>query len=157
MSGCETREWRDSQLMGLDGGPYGRGLPGLRFVVPTACAPQGKGGDDKRTPGVYLIENMPSSGPNVGPKHAGRLLTREEALEFARAFDKLVKPMPSERKGQSMFAKNVEDDHYPPTYEALVEAWYECLGRMLGRAIETTENRRTELREVRAALTGQVG
>lgn len=156
MAGCESRDWRDKELMGLDGGPYGRGVPGLRFVVPTVCAPQGKGGDDERTPGIYLIANMPSSGPNIGPKHAGRLLTREEALEFARAFDRISKPIPYEQKG-SMFARDVEDDHFPPTYAALVEAWYECLGRMLGRAIKTTEDRRTELREVRAALTGQVG
>jgi hypothetical protein len=155
MSGCETREWRDAQLMALGGGFYSRGLPGLRFVVPSACAPKGKGGDDEKTPGIYLIENMPSSGPVLGPKHAGRLLTRDEALEYARAVDKICRPKPYERKG-SMFAKDVEDDHYPPTYAVLVEAWYECLGRMLGKAIKVSEDRRTELREVRAALTGEV-
>lgn len=155
MSSCETREWRDDELMALGGGFNGRGLPGLRFVVPTACAaPKGKG-DDEKTPGIYLMENMPSSGPAIGPKHAGRLLTREEALEYARAVDWICRPMPYEQKG-SMFARDVPDDHYPPTYEALVEAWYECLGRRLKRAIKTAEDRGTKLREVRAALTGEV-
>jgi hypothetical protein len=155
MGSCETREWRDDQLMGLGGDFYTHRLPGLRFVVPTACAPNRKGGDDDKTPGIYLIENLPSSGPVIGPKHAGRLLTRDEALEYARAVDKVSRPIPYEKKG-SMFARHVPDDHYPPTYEALVEVWYECLGRRLKRAIKAAEDRGTKLREVRAALTGEV-
>jgi hypothetical protein len=153
------QQWRDDQLMGITGGSYQQSIPGLRFVVPAACAPKGDNrnrGDDTKTPGIYLVGIMPSSGPVLPPKHVERLLTREEALEYARNYDRFARPGPYERPGE-MFARGKPEDYYPPTWEAFIEAWYECLARRLDAAITQHESRRSELREVRAALTGRIG
>lgn len=151
------QRWRDDQLMGMTGAAFSGTIPGLRFVVPVVCRPEGEGTghnteDEGRTPGIYLTEIMPRSGPVLPPRHSERHLTREQALEYARGYDKLARPKPYEAPGPS---RGRLEGYYPPTWEALIEAWYECLTCRLGTAIAKAADRQVQLREVRAALTGR--
>ena len=148
----KDQAWRDAQLMSL-GSHYEGPIPGLSFVVPKALSPKNNGGDDTKAPGIYLRERRSTSGPNLPPQHRGRLLGKEEALDYANFFDTFAKPSPDQEPG-TMFSRGLPDDYYPPTYTALVEAFYEALGRLLDKAITETENRRAQLRETRAAITG---
>lgn len=146
---ARNQEWRDRELMGL--GEYYQGpIPGLRFVVPKALAPESRGGDDTKAPGIYLIEGKSNKSPHIRPEHSERLLDRAEAIEYAQAVDRIASPRPAQ------LPKDDGDPFFPPTYAALVEAFYECLGRKLGDALDQLRERETTLRETRAALTGAV-
>ncbi len=150
----DATEKRDDALMNMRGGYGGGGgaLPGTIFIVPTACKSTHKrsDGDDTKPPGIYLLDHSRGGNDQFSPTWQGRLLTREEALEFAAAFDALAKPHaydPAARHG----------DYYPGSWVELVTAWYEALGRRINQAVQKAEGRVSELRETRAALTGRVG
>lgn len=150
-------ETRDNLLMNMRGGYGSAGIPGILFLVPQECkSPDARketyAVDEGKAPGVYLLGNKGRSGNrDLMPEHQERLLTREEAMQFASAIDQLAHPSP-----QSL-GRGEEDGYYPATYLELVVAWYAALARRLDRAIDSSRNREAQLREVRASLTGKVG
>lgn len=97
-------------------------------------------------PGIYSKGYRTGSGPNAQPEAKRRLLTKDEALEYARLYDRLAKP----DRGSSLFGE------YPKSCVELVCRWYELLGESLHIAIASNQKRADELRLVRAALTGIV-
>lgn len=96
--------------------------------------------------GVWLIQIGKGRSPAAMPISEGRLLSKAEALSVAAALDAVARPRPHFDR----------DEHYPRTYVAFLERWYKLLGERLHLAIDAAETRRTELRELRAALTGDV-
>lgn len=123
----------------------------LRFIAPPEC----KGASNRQTtfvthdrPGVYLEGHHVSSRPNVAPSHPPRALTRAQALEVAAMLDRVGRPTGN--------GSGLGSGEYPRTYVEFVERWYVALANRLPRAIEKAESRRAELREIRAALTGEV-
>lgn len=148
----DDQEYRDDRVLGdLAAGGFGSAsIPGLRFVVPPECLPpSSSSGNDKLLPGVYFRGLKSGSSPTALPSHAQRRLTKSEALEWAGYIDEFAQSV--ERAGGRA------DDWSPPSYGVLVAMFYEALGRRLDRAIEAASDRRSSLREVRAALTGRVG
>jgi len=132
----------------------------FRFVAPKECGGSGDQGyigphATNKGPGVYLKGEGHGSSPCAKPQNTARLLQPEEALTLARAID--VAARPTAHSGGS-FNRGVPDDAtFPESTEAFVRRWYEVLSRRLVLAIDAAEERRTSLRELRAALTGQVG
>lgn len=119
----------------------------LRLVLPGELEPPGRNhwaGYSK--PGVWLVAAGKGRSPAAHPVVEGRLLMKSEALAIAAVLDGIGHP-------RSHFDR---DDAYPKTYVAFLERWYELLGERLPVAIEAVEQRRVELRELRAALTGEV-
>lgn len=97
-------------------------------------------------PGVWLIAKGKGRSPAAHPIVEGRLLDKQSAIQLAHALDAVCLPRPH-------FARN---DYSPRTYADFLNRWYALLADRLPVAIEAAENRRTELRELRAALTGEV-
>ena len=103
---------------------------------------------NKQLPGIYTR----SWGQHVSPRlldFSDRRLSREEAIEYARMLDRLFSPRPH---GGTLS----RSEHRPSSFEGLVTRWYEALGRFLHIAQETAEKRASDLRTVRAAITGEV-
>jgi hypothetical protein len=130
---------RADRLILEAGEEYGDPILGLRFVLPPEIVPEGKGGDSKRTPGIYLAASHPNKSPTAKLRHDERLLSRSEAEEWAAMVDRFARP----QRNMGGHCTNVE----------LVRLWYAALGRSLGRAIEAVEARRMDLRETYAAVT----
>jgi hypothetical protein len=146
------RERMDDMLLSAGGDYHNEAVIGLRFVIPPEVHPEGKG-DRSRTPGVYLKFSHPSSSPTARLGHEERLLTQEEALTWAGNVDRFAGPArPGDGGGMHR-----EDSLYPQSYVEFVAQWYAALGRRMDAAVEAAEERRIQLREVRAALTGRAG
>lgn len=122
------------------------GVGPFKFAFPPECI-EGKGGTDKDTPGVYLRAWGSSSG---GPHPYGvqRPLTPTQAREIAVALDQ-HDPIKFCCDGQDM-------GDWPHSYVEIIDRFYAALGRRLERSITASTGRASRLREVRAALTGEV-
>jgi hypothetical protein len=145
----KDRERMDTMLLEADGSFSDEAVIGLRFVIPPEAHPEGKG-DRTRTPGVYLKFSHPSASPTARLRHEERLLTQEEALTWAGNVDRFAGPArPGDGGGMHR-----EDSLYPQTYVEFVAGWYAALARRMDWAVDAAEERRTQLREVRAALRG---
>lgn len=136
---------RDDALMQL-GGHYDSPIAGLSFVVPTACTGTTNKGNDDKAPEIWLRDGKHTN-DQIAPEHGERLLTREEAMAYAGGIDKIAKP-------RALSMRRPEEG-YPVSYAVLVAMFYDTLGRRLELAILKAEDRRLELREARAALTGK--
>ena len=143
------RERMDDMLMAVDEVGH------LRFVAPRECkSDDGRsphyGGE--RTPGIYLQDGRGGASPVAYPTFKGRLLKPGEATEYAALLDALAS---SVRPHMGSCGAGSREVPFPANNVALVAAWYDALGRRLGRAIDAADARRMQLREVRAALTGE--
>lgn len=132
----------------------------FRFVAPEECGGSGDRGylgphATSRGPGVYLKGEGHGVSPCAKPQNTARLLQPEEALTLARALD--VAARPTAHSNGAFNRGRSADATFPDSAEAFVRRWYEVLARRLDLAIDAAEQRRTSLRELRAALTGQVG
>jgi hypothetical protein len=145
MSRPTDQERLDAMLLDSSNDHYSPSVPGLWFVVPPECAPDKKG-DRSRVPGVYIRRNHPNSSPTARLRHEERLLTPREAIEWAATCDQFCRPRS---------ADGGPDRGYPRSYAAYVRMFYAALARGIGAAVEATEERRLQLREVSAALNAQ--
>lgn len=128
----------------------------LVLVAPVECRPKDNGGryGPEKTPGVYIKQHGHGMSPAATPNNEMRLLSKDDALLVAAAIDKVSRPQPH---GSGAFNRGTSPDAaFPCSYVEFIERWYAVLARRLGRAIDATEARRSELRELRAALTGSV-
>ncbi len=141
-----TEQQRINRLVLAASGEYGDPILGLRFVLPPEIAPE-RNGDATRTPGIYLDSQAPNKSPTAKIRHHERLLTPAEAEEWAAMVDRFARIAPDRRD-------DARSDGYPTTNLELVRAWYAALVGSLGTAIEATEQRRMDLREVYAGLSG---
>lgn len=148
------RDRMDSMVMGTTD------LHCFRFVAPTECGGSGDQGyigphATNKGSGVYLRAEGHGGSPCPKPQNAARLLQPEQALALARAIDIAARPT---AHSNGSFNRGLSgDETFPESTEAFVRRWYEVLARRLDVAIDAAESRRTSLRELRAALTGEVG
>lgn len=147
----KDRERMDSMLLQAGSSYHDEAVIGLRFVIPPEAHPEGKG-DREKVPGVYLKFSHPASSPTARLRHEERLLTPEEAVEWAMTVDHFARGV---RAGDG--GMRHDESLYPQSYREFVEAWYGALARRMDIAVEAAEERRSQLREVRAALTGRMG
>lgn len=145
------RERMDDMLLAVDE------IGHLRFVAPRECKARDDRSSyhrDERAPGIYLKDGRGGASPVAYPSFRGRLLAREEALEYAGLLDRLAVGMEPHMGRCGASSREVP---FPATNAEFVVAWYDALGRRLGLAIDAAEERRVQLREARAALTGVSG
>jgi hypothetical protein len=145
------RERMDDMLLKAGSSYHDEAVIGLRFVIPPEVHPEGKG-EREKVPGVYLKFSHPNSSPTARLHHEERLLTPEEALEWAATVDRFAHGVRSGDGGMRH-----EESLYPQSYREFVGAWYAALAQRMDIAVEAAEERRSQLREVRAALTGRTG
>lgn len=148
MSKNTARERMDDMLMEITN------IHCLNFVAPPEC----KGADAQRyssssdtLPGIYLRREGNNASPTARPSNEEVKLNIGQARVIAGAIDSVSRP---QRYGQGSFGRGPGEIEYPGTYAEFVDAWWDALGRRLGRAITTTEERAINLRVTRAAITG---
>lgn len=126
----------------------------LVLVAPRECTKSDRAVYGRETtPGVYLKQEGKGASPIAKPSNEMLLLSRSDALDIARAIDKVAKPC---AHGRGSFNRGASrDEHFPLTYAELIERWYAVLAKRLVLAIDAAEHRRDELRVLRAALTGE--
>lgn len=133
----------------------------FRFVAPDEC----KAEHDRcnyrpaapAQPGVYVKAEGHGVSPIARPKNPTRLLTREQALTLAAALDAVAEPQPHmSRMGSRHGRVEHARETFPHCYAAFISRWYEVLADRIDNAVESADERRNELRELRAALRGQV-
>ena len=161
------QDWVDKQLMDLD-----EPMPHVKARVPLICRTNTTNRSelpDGTVPGLYLLpfKTRQSGGArievafgneNEGHNYygGGALLGTEDARALAGLWDTVTSPHRS--TCCSIRDEEVVDGVLiPDTFLELVDAWYTALGRSLDSAIVQTEEKRSMLREVRAALTGRAG
>lgn len=124
-------------------------LGALRFVVPEEIKSM-LGSEahsffhaSKDVPGAYIGGWGQNVSPRAMPDHKRRRLSRDQAVAYARLLDSFLAPGGYSRES-------------PASFEAFVVAWYDALGRYLSLAQSVAEERASDLRAVKAAITGEV-
>ncbi len=138
------QERLDNQILRSDG--YLTPVCGLLFVLPPEIHPEGKG-DSKRLPGVYRKQRQHSNGPLIDLSYVEKLLSPAEAIKWAAKVDRFAGFGDREPTGGR--------DNSPRTHEQWVRAWYAALARKLDIVIDATEDRRSQLKELRGELASR--
>lgn len=125
----------------------------FQFVAPRECKPSDGYSThyaDTTAPGIYLKQEGHGKSPTAEPNNGRVKLTHDQARTLATAIDAVANPS---SHGSGSFNRGKEIS-YPSSYVEFVDAWYDALGRRLGLAIKSSEERLTSLRTTRAAITG---